>query len=435
MGEQVADIFVDLAAAHRLTCHSIHRLVHLGQRKFYWQEETLTEILLGHMTGVDYTVNAICPECGPSSEHSGCSKWESGSVLGAVARTRLLSRYEEGGNARHGIEGIGADFLFSAQDIRTNTEARLLIQAKRIKWSEMFRLTKKLAIQRDQLRTAARRYHAAPYYLFYCETDSPHQTLRVRCANNLPPQDTAAILLHADELWNALESSSGRELSQEEITSRGHSLLCLHGCDRSKARDHLFDTLLPFINLSDPNYTAISGNMERPSHIPEARVSDRRVKPPTDSQTAQKEQLFSPPISSPPISPLPESMYKPSDVLLVRLGPWRSEDDSISGREGYGWRATITKTELRDATRMYWRLKLARAKEIQHIVAWAENKPRAFYAVKPDSLVVHNDRDGRISFDVDELDDDSPMIAELTERAVHYVRGLADGARNSIGYP
>ncbi|PTR36702.1 hypothetical protein C8K38_12395 [Rhodococcus sp. OK611] len=430
MGEQAADIFVDLAAAHRLTCHSIHRLVHLGQRKFYWQEETLTEILLGHMTGVDYTVNAICPECGPSSEHFGCSKWESGSVLGAVARTRLLSRYEEGGNARNGVEGVGADFLFSAQDSRTNTEARLLIQAKRIKWSEMFRLTKKLVIQRDQLRAAARRYHAAPYYLFYCETDSPHQTQRVRCANNLPPQDTAAILLHADELWNAFESSSGNSLSQEAITSRGHSLLCLHGCDRSKARDHLFDTLLAFINLSDPNYIATSGNMERPSNIPEARVSDRRVKPPRDPQTAQNEQIFSQSIPS-----LPEVMHETSDVLLVRLGPWKGEDDSISGREGYGWRETITKTELRDSTRMYWRLKLARAKRIQYIVAWAENEPRAFYAVKPDSLVVHNDRDGRISFDVDELDDNSPLITKLTERAVHYVRELADGARNSIGYP
>lgn len=449
MSEFPAEIFVDPIAARRLSCQSVYRLQHLGARKFAWQEETFTELLLGHLTGVDYRIDAVCPDCAPGQR---CTAWGSATRAAAGAGgLRLLTRPEEGGNRARERRGVGADFLYSVQDASGEQEARLLIQAKRARHGAPIKAAALPAAQRSDLLDAAQHFGATAYYLFYAESASAHVGHVTRCPEHVSPSDTSIVLVPAAVLHRVFDRERARSVAAAEVFAQGRSLLCLDGCTPAPGLS-AFDRVLGFLRDDTPEYQPIDvanfhpGEHELP---PVVTVLGKRAKPPRR-----------------PPGQVTRAQHQVGDgeILWVDLGDWVPEDAGSDhrttpetpgwalqtmrpvgarsagpsdprARAGYGWYPGISADRLRDSARMYWRLALGRAVGVRYLAAWARGELRAVYQVVEDSLVIHHDHGGKVSFELVELDPETTAYRQVAGRSTAYVAARKPGARNVVGYP
>ncbi|MGY1984122.1 hypothetical protein [Nocardia gipuzkoensis] len=409
-------IFVDPVAARRLTCQSVYRLQHLSARKFPWQEETFTEILLGHLTGVDYRIDADCPDCVTGSLR--CRAWDHATAAKISGGLRLLTRPQEGGNRRWGLTGVGADFVYSLQDRDGTREIRLLIQAKRVRNNATIKAADLPATQRADLLAAASHYGAVAYYLFYAESPSAHDGHVTRCDVHTSPPDTSVIIVPAHVLSELFDYAQFTSVTAASVFERGHTLLCLDGCDVDD-RSSAFDRLARFVS-QDHDYQPVSARTELPE-MPAVQVLTKASKP---ARVAVGQRITRGGGRKP---------VQSGEILWVQLGEWTSEFGRE--REGHGWFNGMSEGLLADSARMYWRLDLHRAQHLRYLVASAQGQIRAVYRIIDDSLTVHHDIEDRISFEVEPIDTATAVYQQVHNLTHEYLRRRKPRARNVVGYP
>ncbi|MGW0328822.1 MULTISPECIES: hypothetical protein [unclassified Nocardia] len=418
MSEFPAEIFVDPIAARRLSCQSVYRLQHLGARLFPWQEETFTEILLGHLTGVDYRIDAPCPDCVPPRR---CTSWGSATQATGSGGLRLLTRPEEGGNRARGRRGVGADFIYSVQDPSGASEVRLLIQAKRARQGEPIKSAALPSAQRADLQDAAAHFGATAYYLFYAESESAHVGHLTRCAEHTSPSDTSIVIVPAQVLTRAFDEDKRGSIAADLVFALGRTLLCLDGCAPAPGLS-AFDRVLGFVREDNPGYQPVDPATRLPG-TPAVTVVGTRAKPPR----------------RPPSRRVTRAGHQVGDgeILWVDLSAadrWAQAGSSSHITEP-SWYDGVDADRLRERTSKYWRLALHRAVAVRYVAAWADGEVRAVYRVLDDSLVIHHDHGGKISFDLADLDPASSIHAQVRRRAETYQSGRSPRARNVVGYP
>ncbi|PXX66903.1 hypothetical protein DFR70_103658 [Nocardia tenerifensis] len=418
MAEFPTSIFVDPIAAHRLTCQSVYRLQNLGARKFPWQEETLTEILLGHLTGVNYRIDARCPECEHEGSHR-CRIWDSATMSDSTGGIRLLTRPQEGGNQALGRRGVGADFVYSLQDEAAECEIRMLIQAKRARCGQPIKSGAVPARQRVDLLEAAGHYGGAPYYLFYAESQSAHDGQNTRCRVHRSPPDTSMILVPAQVLTHVFDVDKATAVSATELFEQGRTLMCIDGCAKTAASLNAFDRLLRFIRDDNPDYQPVDAGRPLPE-APAVQILTKASKPPAKKMVRRVTRGGS-------------RRVEHGEILWVYLGEWIPEIGSE--RTGHGWYPQIDPKCLSDSARMYWKLDLHRAQTVRYLVASAQGEIRALYRVKPDSLVVHHNYNHKVSFELEALDPDNGIYKQVRQRTETYLTQRKPRARNVVGYP
>ncbi|MEV0337145.1 hypothetical protein [Nocardia sp. NPDC050717] len=471
MSEFPAEIFVDPIAARRLSCQSVYRLQHLGARTFPWQEETFTELLLGHLTGVDYRIDAACPDCVPPQR---CAAWRPATPAAGAGGLRLLTRPEEGGNKRRDRRGVGADFVYSVQEPTGAREVRMLIQAKRARHGAPIKAGALPAAQRADLLDAATHFGATAYYLFYAESASAHVGHVTRCVEHVSPSDTAIVIVAAHVLRRLFDEEGLRSVAPESVFAEGRTLMCLDGCTPRGgaapigiAGSSAFDRLLGFVQEDTPDY--------RPVRLTQATGAPATDPPATGRPLGDSAPGHELPTvvavlgkrAKPPRRPPPGRVtrggqqVRDGEILWVDLGDWVPADPAEDGpgspsadrapqpddvvpadspkpgreRAGYGWYPGISPARLRDSARMYWRLSLARAVHLRYLVAWAHGEIRAIYRIIDDSLIIHHDHEGKVSFELTELDPESPVARQVAHRTATYLAARKPGARNVVGYP
>ncbi|WP_410874468.1 hypothetical protein [Nocardia sp. A7] len=421
MSEFPAEIFVDPIAARRLSCQSVYRLQHLGARLFPWQEETFTELLLGHLTGVDYRIDAPCPDCVPPRR---CTSWGSASQATGSGGLRLLTRPEEGGNRGRGRRGVGADFIYSVREPSGISEVRLLIQAKRARRGEPIKSAALPAAQRADLRDAAQHFGATAYYLFYAESESAHIGHLTRCAEHTSPSDTSIVIVPAQVLTRVFDDEKRGSIAADLVFALGRTLLCLDGCAPAPGLS-AFDRVLGFVREDNPDYQPVDPETRLPG-TPAVTVIGTRAKPPR----------------RPPSRRVTRAGHHVGDgeILWVDLSAadrWarQSAPADSSPTTAPSWFDGIGADQLRERARKYWRLAVHRAVSVRYVAAWADGEVRAVYRVLDDSLVIHHDHGGKVSFDLAELDPESNAHAQVLRRAQAYQAARSPRARNVVGYP
>lgn len=475
MSEFPAEIFVDPIAARRLSCQSVYRLQHLGARLFPWQEETFTELLLGHLTGVDYRIDAPCPDCVPPRR---CSSWGSAAQTTGSGGLRLLTRPEEGGNRARGRRGVGADFIYSVQEPSGASEVRLLIQAKRARRGEPIKSAALPSAQRTDLQDAAAHFGATAYYLFYAESESAHVGHLTRCAEHTSPSDTSIVIVPAQVLTRAFDEEKRGSIAADLVFALGRTLLCLDGCVPAPGLS-AFDRVLGFVREDNPDYQPVDPATRLPG-APAVTVIGKRAKPPRRppsrrvtragqlvgdgeilwvdlsaadrwaEETAPAEPSATPP---PPTHPKesvaslpPESPDEPPPGTPSAIPSLPADDPSPTKSLGSvargsaperepSWYDGVDTDRLRERTRKYWRLALHRAVAVRFVAAWADGEVRAVYRVLDDSLVIHHDHGGKVSFDLADVDPESTLHTQIVRRAEAYRSARSPRARNVIGYP
>lgn len=131
-------------------------------------------------------------------------------------------------------------------------------------------------------------------------------------------------------------------------------------------------------------------------------------------------------------------MKLPNDtppLLLIRLSPtWHKQVEEIEPgylRAGHGWREGMTKVELRDSVRAWWRLDLARLErdDIDHVVPVVGGVTRALYRIT--SIIGPRERDGRIAFELSEVTTGSlnEKVIGTIGKTVEYRQGSANPIR------
>lgn len=421
MSEFPAEIFVDPIAARRLSSQSVYRLQHLGARLFPWQEETFTELLLGHLTGVDYRIDAPCPDCVPPRR---CTSWGSATQATGAGGLRLLTRPEEGGNRARGRRGVGADFIYSVRDPSGASEARLLIQAKRARRGEPIKSAALPTAQRADLRDAAAHFGATAYYLFYAESESAHVGHLTRCAEHTSPSDTSIVIVPAQVLTRAFDEQKRGSIAADLVFALGRTLLCLDGCAPAPGLS-AFDRLLGFVREDNPDYQPVDPETRLPA-TPAVTIIGTRAKPPRRSPSRQVTRAG--------------HQVGDGEILWVDLSAadrWARSTAPVGSaptREP-SWFDGIDADRLRERTRKYWRLALHRAVAVRFVAAWADGDVRAVYRVLDDSLVIHHDHGGKISFELADMDPASNIHAQVRRRAEAYQSARSPRARNVVGYP
>lgn len=420
MSEFPAEIFVDPIAARRLSCQSVYRLQHLGARRFPWQEETFTELLLGHLTGVDYRIDAPCPDCVPPRR---CTSWGSATQVTGSGGLRLLTRPEEGGNRARGKRGVGADFIYSVQEPTGALEVRLLIQAKRARRGEPVRAAALPAAQRADLRDAAAHFGASAYYLFYAESASAHVGHVTRCAEHTSPSDTSIVIVPARVLTRVFDADGAGSVAAATVFAQGRTLMCLDGCAPAPGLS-AFDRVLDFVRDDTPDYQPIdSSSPVDPAFsvagTPVVTVLGKRAKPPRRPPSGQVTRAG--------------HQVRDGEILWVDLGDWVPVDSL--DRAGYGWYPGIGPQRLRESASRYWRLAIPRAVAVRYVAASAHGEIRAIFGVLDDSLVIHHDHDGKVSFDLVDLDPQSGTYTQVVRRTQAYLAARNQRARNVVGYP
>ncbi|MFD6398369.1 hypothetical protein [Nocardia sp. NPDC060249] len=424
MSEFPAEIFVDPIAARRLSCQSVYRLQHLGARLFPWQEETFTEILLGHLTGVDYRIDAPCPDCVPPRR---CSSWGSATQATGSGGLRLLTRPEEGGNRARGRRGVGADFIYSVQEPSGASEVRLLIQAKRARRGEPLKSAALPAAQRADLQDAARHFGATAYYLFYAESESAHVGHLTRCAEHTSASDTSIVVVPAQVLTRAFDEQKRGSIAADLVFALGRTLLCLDGCAPAPGLS-AFDRVLGFVREDNPDYRPVDPGTRLPG-TPAVTVIGTRAKPPRRPPSRRVTRAG--------------KQVGDGEILWVDLSAadrWARQSAEpratpLAREMAPSWYDGISAERLRERTGKYWRLALHRATAVRYVAAWADGEVRAIYRVLDDSLVIHHDHGGKISFDLADLDPASSVHTEVRRRAEAYQSARSPRARNVVGYP
>lgn len=392
----MAELFTDLPAAFRLSTESIYRLPTLNnpQSKAF-QEETLTELLVGFLTGSHYRIQAPCPTC----RQDDCSHWDStfsqeveGSHVG------LLTKKQE--------KSVGADFIYRIVDSKSKKQVVLLIQAKKIQRNKDGRF-KKInwpTIEnraRDQYDTLVgqKGLNFAAYYLFYPELEHAHDdtvTLdRCGTTSHNSVEATSAVLVAASQVK---ESIRQRE-DPVDLLRRGRSFICLTDGIPGGRTSSDFDKALHFVQGDYPKFSPCSASI-----VPENKTSIITH----DNSVEHKATRTS---KSGDESNKSRSKSKMFSIALIILGDWNDEDSDK--RSGYGYREKKDSQgeDLKNSTRMYWRMNHKKAENLDYLVACRRGTPITAYRIT--DIYFHHDKGGKVEFGVEtmpEADDTSSAI-------------------------
>ena len=436
-----SELFVDLLDATMRSSRNYHRLDHCshvdGSRPksvFRFKEETITDLLIGELAGREYEVSAACPVCGRDRQ---CSDWDGDPAWAASGmRIRALTKHEEGGDRRTGKAGAHADFILAVRRQGPGhgrhradaQELRIMVQAKRANPSQpKFRPD---PAQYDKFVEAAGRYGAVPYYALYVQQPSPHQSTPTACPRAQSASDRSVVLAAARA---STEPSAlpGRPLAT--ILGDARPLRCLADCtcfdpganpSSQLGPDGVWDAALHFIGRDFPGYRPVDPETALTRNVPRVRTNLYEYKPPRASATSRYR------------SPRPGATARnpgKDEVLLIRLGTLRRSP--TPDRHFIGYAPDMSREDLRDAARMYWRLDGQRAGRVRYLVVSANREVLDACEVAPDGLTFVEDADGsrRVAFAITDITD-SELKQRLLAMATHRLGQLLPGTRNPFIY-
>jgi hypothetical protein len=436
-----SDLFVDLLDATMRSSRNYHRLDHCshvdGSRPksvFRFKEETITDLLIGELAGREYQVYAACPVCGPDRQ---CSDWDGDPAQEASGiRIRALTKHEEGGDRRTGKAGAHADFILAIRcqgpgrgrrraDAR---ELRIMVQAKRANPSQpKFRPDPE---QYDKFVEAAGRYGAVPYYALYVQQPGPHESAPTACPRAQSASDRSVVLAAARPSADP-GALPGRSLAA--ILGDARPLRCLADCtcfdpgaspSKQLGPEGVWNATLRFIGRDFPGYRPVSSESALPRNVPRVRTNLYEYKPPRAS-AASRYRLPRPGATA--------GNPGKDEVLLIRLGTLRRS--LTPDRRFIGYAPDMSREDLRDAARMYWRLDGERAGRVRYLVISANREVLDACEVAPDGLTFVEDADGsrRVAFAITDIAD-SGLKQTLLAMATHKLGQLRPGTRNPFIY-
>ncbi|NMF27496.1 hypothetical protein [Cellulosimicrobium aquatile] len=395
-------MFSDLLSAVISSSRNFHRLEHLGRRSGNrtFDEEAITGLVLAELTGRAYEVVASCTECGGAE----CSEWSGQPPPRAkAARARAMTKREEGGNAREGKVGNGADFAIAVQLGAGDRETRLLVQAKRSEGGERPDIPPH---QYQMLLDAAASLDAAPFYAIYVQAKDAHTSLPTACDVHVAAAERCIVLVPAGPKGTA---GYLPKMSLADLAERGRPLRCLAGCTSTSTRasSSVGDAVNAFVHASFSDYVPASA--DSPPLDVGTRVEIR-----TDHQMVD-----------------PMTGVARDQVLMVRLG----ERQWVSSPEPrfIGHAPEMTAAEIRQAARMWWRLNARRALTVGHVVAVERSGDVVgVYRVKGGIERRVDNAETRVAFDVEEEPDEQVRrgVVAMADR----VTSTSRGTRNPVRY-
>ncbi|SDF87169.1 hypothetical protein SAMN04487781_2881 [Cellulosimicrobium cellulans] len=314
-----------------------------------------------------------------------------------------MTKRQEGGDARTGAIGNGADFAIAVQLGAGDRETRLLVQAKR---SEEGKRPKIPLDQYQKLLGAAASLDAAPFYAIYIQAKNAHASLPTVCDIHFAAAERCIVLVPAGPEGTADYLPT---MSLAELAKRGRPLRCLAGCASTSTRpsSSVEDAVTAFVRASFPDYVPASA--DSPPFDVGTRVEIR-----TDHQMVD-----------------PLSGAARDQVLMVRLG----ERHWVSAPEPrfIGHAPEMTASEIREAARMWWRLNARRALTVGHVVAVERSGDVVgVYRVKGGIECRVDNTETRVAFDVDKEPDE--QVRRGVVAMADHVTSTSRGTRNPVRY-
>lgn len=396
-----AGVFSSLLGATIRSSRTFHRLEHLGRtrRAFTLYEESITDLLIAELTGREFEVTGSCPHpgCGIA-----CFDWlGQPKPLGKRLRAKPLTKYQEGGNAAHGVVGTGADFVFSVPGAPLPSGVRLvyrmMIQAKR---AQIGKPSKVGSAQYSKLLAAAKVFKAAPFYAFYVQQPDAHSSSPTVCRWHTSAAERSIVLVPAGDpgTVNYLPG-----MTNEAMLALGLPLRCLGGCSTVGSKGAaVTEAVGRFVRLYFPNYEPSDDEIPR-HEVPTIEID-------------------------PEVWQTPRVDADEDQVLVVRLGD--REEVTDLDRQYVGWHPGMTEDQLRDAARMWWVLSPDRAAKVKHVVAVAQHQVVGVYDTVGDPTVDDLSATRRVAFEL------APTTQENRDRLARLASGLSwpQGAQNPVRY-
>lgn len=392
----------DLLDAVIRSARTFHRLEHLGRRgpTSTLKEETITDLLLAELQGREFEVVGRCPRCGRD-----CPDWTGSPRRSMRVRAKALTKYQEGGNIAHGKAPTGADFVLAMRGA-DEREVLMFVQAKRAVIGEKSLVDE---VQYRALLRAAADHHAVPLYAFYVQQPDAHTSTGTRCSRHVSAAERSIVLVAAGEPGTA-EYLPGLDIPA--LLSRGLPLRCLGGCPTvgSTERAPVVERADAFVRALDPDV--------RPRESVDRADDGAPRDVPGGAAVVFDDGAWR----------IGRVDAAEDQVLVVRLGAQAVAEEP--DRAFIGWGPGMTRDQVRDAARMWWKLNQERAARVRHLVAVAEGEVVGAYDVVADPRSESFGGGHRIAFEV--VDAEPRRSAELS--ALVAARPAKSGARNPVRY-
>lgn len=399
------NVFVGVKEAVLRAPINLHRIQQLSSRDQGLHEETVTDLLLNEMTGSPYEIAATCSACFQAD----CKHWGAGSALSAVGvRAKALTKNEEGGHTGRGEAPAAADWILEVTG--DGAPVRLMFQAKAGRMPS----GKKEKTQLGNLILAAGRLDAVPLYIFYTKHEDPHKELQTQCPYRTTAAETSMLVVSA-EVVRQLKART----PTETWALQARPLSCLAGCRcLGTGRSDLYAAILGFTEsfgrAGAPNDDGGAVNL---AGVPKLTIDSL-------TESLPRKHL----LQKPQASAAPERVQRDA-VVVIRMGaPGTSDVDTSDPKRRIGFHTDepLSDDEWRDATRMYWRMNKLRAAHVQYLAASYRGKVYRLYKVSDeDGVIWHGIRDGRIEFQVEDLELGSEIGQKVTKVAEDRLRGVA----------
>lgn len=399
--KQTDFVFWNLKEAIVDSVVNIHRLSQLtGPGVGRLGEETLTDLLVGGLTGLrPYRVEAPCPLC---DEHLGesarrgsrCVDWD-GRPHRWNATARALSKSEEGKGQRENFEKedpANADwvmqFLGRDEEGRDLT-LRIMVQAKLGSEGDFITNFEQL----EGLISRAAHYGAAPYYALYVRHGDAHANVKTSCSHRIPSAESSVLLVHANRVKQL--RTTGR-LPVTSLYRYARPLICMNGCPQATGgRD--FSLVRAFVKRDDPSFEP-SLTDELPQLTEGVRsqvtINTTRQAVPRDARLNSEADRAEADLTD--------------AIVVVRAGGdmW----STVDGREGREPRPVgenaRTPEQRQEATRMYWRMNVTRARRVRYLVRSLRGQVTDVFRVVGDEVILHDIGSGtRCEFQVERVHD------------------------------
>lgn len=398
------DVFADIRDAILGAPTNVHRLQQLsGARPEGLHEETTTDLLLNEMVGRHYEISSDCPQCRTAD----CASWSSAlPPKPQQVYAKPLSRYEEGGNKKHGVTPAAADWILEFKEPDASTRMMFQAKADRLPY-------KSEDAQLNDLVAAAKRYNAVPLYVIYIRHPQPHTKLTTLCPYRTSAADTSMLVLSAQKVKTLNRSKPVAHWSRYT-----RPLSCLAGCPcLGTSRSEIFAAALIFARSHNSKYQPGSEySVDLPPEMTGLSVDTRFRSLSRSSKTTANDKRDG-----------------VDALFIVRAGTPRvdwSYPDTSDGRTSrrIGSHTDFSSEEWREATRKFWRASASRAVDVRYLIAAQHGRVRRIYRViQPDGVIQHPDM-GRIEFNVKELEEsESRLFSRIKEVAEAKLSELGKG--------
>lgn len=406
----------------RLTTQSIHRLRSLAwsdDQRYDWREETFTEVLLSHLAGMAYTVDAKCPRC--MIDYSDTCTWSQDEEQDLEPAGVYLTSVARGAELK-----TGADFFIVFQ--HEDREIRLAIQAKKLWWDtgrEQLGINSMNVEQLDTLIARARESSGVSYYLFYTNAPHAHHTFtQAHCSctkrTHVTAEGTAALLVSAPKVRKAVTThgTSGDRFVRE-VLSMSRPLTCLRDPDWPDDRDpdpagHDFAAVERFLAEDAEDFTRPPGGhlVPCPRSAPWATDAKNRVVQRFTSDTAT--HRAKPTAGSPRRKN--RARDEPGEVICVLL---RDYTGHVRGDDSHGgWYPDDDPAQTMEAARRYWGCALGRAQTCSYLVALSSGTARGCWKIAQEpSRTITGPHSGLVEFELEDVQESEQFRAALKAAA------------------